>query len=48
VIGFSLLASSLVFYVDRRLVQDKTGLRLQESTPAVPAEAAATPEPATG
>jgi amino acid transporter len=41
VIGFALLLSSLVFFLFRRLVQDKTGLRLQESTPTMPEDDAA-------
>jgi amino acid transporter len=41
VIGFALLLSSLVFFVFRRIVQDKTGLRLQETTPEMPEDEAA-------
>jgi amino acid transporter len=48
VVGLVLLFSSLVFYVYRRLVQDKTGLRLQEKTPTVPDEVAPAPAPAVG
>jgi hypothetical protein len=46
VVGLVLLFSSLVFYVYRRLVQDKTGLRLREKTPTVPDETV--PAPAVG
>ena len=38
VTGLVLLFSSLVFYAYRRVVQDKTGLRLRETTPTLPAE----------
>jgi amino acid transporter len=48
VVGLVLLGSSLVFYVYRRLVQDRTGLRLQEQTPTMPEEAAPGPAPAVG
>lgn len=38
-IGFGILALSLVLFVFRRLVQDRRGLRLKEWTPSVPEEA---------
>ena len=34
--GFVVLAISLVFYVYRHVVQDKTGIRLREEVPDVP------------
>jgi len=40
VIGLALLLSSLVFFLYRRIVEDKTGLRLQETTPALPEDEA--------
>jgi hypothetical protein len=36
--GLVLLFSSLLFYAYRRVVQDKTGLRLRETTPTLPAD----------
>jgi len=52
IIGVGILALSLLLFVYRRLVQDRTGLRLREDAPAAvstPAEApgsAARPGPA--
>ena len=38
VTGLVLLFSSLVFFLYRRLVQDKSGLRLRETTPMLPTD----------
>ena len=35
-VGLGLLSSSLVFFLYRRLWQDRTGLRLREQTPTMP------------
>ena len=39
-VGLIVLAVSLVLYAFRHVVQDRTGLRLREETPATPEEAA--------
>ena len=39
-VGLIVLAISLLLYVFRHVVQDRTALRLREETPAVPEEAA--------
>jgi amino acid transporter len=42
-VGLIVLAVSLLFWVFRHVVQDRTGLRLREEVPQTPAEAAAVP-----
>ncbi len=46
-VGLIVLAVSLVLYVFRHVVQDRTGIRLREETPDVPEEEAAQPAAAT-
>jgi len=45
-LGLIVLAVSLLLYIYRRVVQDKTGIRLREEVPAMPAEMAAEQRPA--
>jgi amino acid transporter len=42
-VGLIVLAVSLVFWIFRHLVQDRTGLRMREEVPLTPAEAAVAP-----
>jgi amino acid transporter len=42
-VGLIVLAVSLLFWMFRHLVQDRTGLRLREEVPQTPTEAAAVP-----
>lgn len=45
IIGLAILAASLVLFVIRRVVQDRTTLHLREPTPRVPSDLAAEPVP---
>jgi amino acid transporter len=47
-VGLIVLAISLVFYVYRHVVQDRTGIRLREEVPQMPPDAAAAPPPVVG
>jgi amino acid transporter len=42
-VGLIVLVASLVLYVYRHVVQDRTGIRLREETPTMPPEPAAEP-----
>jgi amino acid transporter len=42
-VGLIVLAVSLVFWIFRHVVQDRTGIRMREEVPQTPAEAAVTP-----
>lgn len=44
-IGLIVLAISLVLYVYRHVVQDRTGIRLREEVPQMPPDAAPAPPP---
>jgi hypothetical protein len=43
IIGLALLSLGWVFFLARRLLQDRTGIEWREATPAVPSDARSEP-----